>query len=153
MSNSSPKKGYAVLSLRYVIKSFRSFSFLRPPKAIFVPGMYFLGFSRYVKRVSSCLHPRQLEPKNMGGNTIQSPFVCWSQCIEILLPVQSFVRTIRANLSLAGFSEGKAGGWARTILVEQGNLELETYFGPTLFPPEGSVVWHCAHLVYIVSTV
>lgn len=31
----------------YVIRSFRSFAFLRPPKAIFVPGMYFLGFSKY----------------------------------------------------------------------------------------------------------
>lgn len=30
----------------YVIRSFLSFSFLRPPKAILVPGMYFLGFSR-----------------------------------------------------------------------------------------------------------
>lgn len=31
----------------YVIRSFLSFSFFRPPKAILVPGMYFLGFSRY----------------------------------------------------------------------------------------------------------
>ena len=38
---------YLVSSLRKVIKSLRSLAFLRPPKAIFVPGMYFLGFSRY----------------------------------------------------------------------------------------------------------
>ena len=31
----------------YVIRSFLSFPFLRPPKAILVPGMYFLGFSKY----------------------------------------------------------------------------------------------------------
>ena len=31
----------------YVIKSFLSFSFFNPPKAILVPGMYFFGFSRY----------------------------------------------------------------------------------------------------------
>lgn len=31
----------------YVIRSFLSFSFFRPPNAILVPGMYFLGFSRY----------------------------------------------------------------------------------------------------------
>jgi hypothetical protein len=31
----------------HVIRSFRSFPFFRPPKAILVPGMYFLGFSRY----------------------------------------------------------------------------------------------------------
>jgi hypothetical protein len=32
---------------------FLSLAFLRPPKAILVPGMYFLGFSRYSKRVFS----------------------------------------------------------------------------------------------------
>ena len=35
------------------MRSFRSFSFLRPPKAILVPGMYFLGFSRYSNSVLS----------------------------------------------------------------------------------------------------
>jgi len=35
-----------VSSRRKVIRSFRSLAFLRPPNAIFVPGMYFLGFSR-----------------------------------------------------------------------------------------------------------
>lgn len=30
----------------YVMRSLRSFSFFRPPKAILVPGIYFLGFSR-----------------------------------------------------------------------------------------------------------
>lgn len=29
------------------MRSLRSLGFLRPPKAILVPGMYFLGFSRY----------------------------------------------------------------------------------------------------------
>jgi hypothetical protein len=37
---------YLVSSLRKVMRSFRSLAFLRPPKAILVPGMYFLGFSR-----------------------------------------------------------------------------------------------------------
>lgn len=31
----------------YVIRSFLSLSFFKPPKAILVPGMYFFGFSRY----------------------------------------------------------------------------------------------------------
>lgn len=31
----------------YVMRSLRSLAFFRPPKAILVPGMYFLGFSRY----------------------------------------------------------------------------------------------------------
>lgn len=30
-----------------MIKSFLSLPFFKPPKAILVPGMYFLGFSRY----------------------------------------------------------------------------------------------------------
>ena len=30
----------------HAIRSFLSLSFFRPPKAILVPGMYFLGFSR-----------------------------------------------------------------------------------------------------------
>lgn len=30
----------------YVMRSFLSLGFLRPPKAILVPGMNFLGFSR-----------------------------------------------------------------------------------------------------------
>ena len=38
---------YLVSSRRKVIRSLRSLGFLRPPKAILVPGMYFLGFSRY----------------------------------------------------------------------------------------------------------
>lgn len=35
------------------------------------------------------------------------------------------------------------------LRVENGSWG--TYFGPTLFPPEASVVWHCAHLVYRIS--
>ena len=37
---------YFVSSRRKVIRSFLSFAFLRPPKAILVPGRYFFGFSR-----------------------------------------------------------------------------------------------------------
>ena len=42
-----PRVFYLVSSRRKVIRSFLSLAFFRPPKAIFVPGMYFLGFSRY----------------------------------------------------------------------------------------------------------
>lgn len=38
---------YFVSVRRKVIRSFLSLPFLRPPKAILVPGMYFFGFSRY----------------------------------------------------------------------------------------------------------
>jgi hypothetical protein len=44
---------YLVSSRSQVIRSFLSLAFFRPPKAILVPGMYFLGFSRYSNRVSS----------------------------------------------------------------------------------------------------
>lgn len=40
----------------YVTRSFRSFSFFNPAKAILVPGMYFFGFSRY----SNYCHPTKL---------------------------------------------------------------------------------------------
>ena len=42
-----------VTFLRNAMMFFLSASFLKPAKAMFVPGMNFLGFSRYVKRVSS----------------------------------------------------------------------------------------------------
>lgn len=53
-----------VSSLRYVIRLLRSTSFLSPAKAILVPGMYFLGFSRYSKRVSSL----QVTPSEKRSN-------------------------------------------------------------------------------------
>jgi len=37
----------------YVMRSLRSLPFLRPPKAILVPGMNFLGFSRYLNCFSN----------------------------------------------------------------------------------------------------
>lgn len=44
---------FEVASLRYAIKSTLSDFFLIPAKIIFVPGMYFFGFSKYSIRVSS----------------------------------------------------------------------------------------------------
>lgn len=38
--------GGVELRVTYVMRSLRSLVFLRPPKAILVPGMNFLGFSR-----------------------------------------------------------------------------------------------------------
>lgn len=52
--------------MTYVIRSLRSLPFLRPPKAILVPGMNFLGFSRYL----NCNCERWLacadRPRRMG---------------------------------------------------------------------------------------
>lgn len=44
---------FAVALLRYAIKSALSDFFLIPAKIIFVPGIYFFGFSKYSIRVSS----------------------------------------------------------------------------------------------------
>lgn len=44
---------FEVASLRYAIKSALSDFFLIPAKIIFVPGIYFFGFSKYSIRVSS----------------------------------------------------------------------------------------------------
>ncbi len=65
------------LSLRYVIRLLRSTSFLSPAKAIFVPGIYFLGFSRYSKRVSSLqVNPLQRdEAMRKGGRKRVSTIV------------------------------------------------------------------------------
>lgn len=44
---------YFVADFRYAMRSPRSLGFFSPANTIFVPGMYFFGFSRYSKRVSS----------------------------------------------------------------------------------------------------
>lgn len=49
---------YLVSLRRKVMRSLRSLAFLRPPKAILVPGMYFFGFSRY----SNCRSRQQQDP-------------------------------------------------------------------------------------------
>lgn len=41
------------ISAMYAMRSARSFSFLMPAKTIFVPGMYFLGFSKYSNKCFS----------------------------------------------------------------------------------------------------
>lgn len=55
---------YLVAETRYAMRSARSAGFLSPAKTIFVPGIYFFGFSRYSKRVSSFHEiPRKKKPK------------------------------------------------------------------------------------------
>ena len=50
---------YLVSFWRKVMRSLRSLFFLRPPKAILVPGMYFLGFSRYSNCVELAYYAQQ----------------------------------------------------------------------------------------------
>lgn len=55
---------FAVATLRYAIKSALSPFFLIPAKIIFVPGIYFFGFSKYSIRVSSPqVIPKMLKKK------------------------------------------------------------------------------------------
>lgn len=51
--NKAADNFYFVALLRYAIKSALSDFFLIPAKIIFVPGIYFFGFSKYSIRVSS----------------------------------------------------------------------------------------------------
>lgn len=44
--------GFADSTSMYLMRSARSFSFFSPANTIFVPGMYFLGLSRYSNSVS-----------------------------------------------------------------------------------------------------
>lgn len=67
VSGKSSRKTHSVIyqeSETYVIKSFLSLSFFKPPKAILVPGMYFLGFSRYSNYMPSPV-----------SKTIPTPFI------------------------------------------------------------------------------
>ena len=84
----SCREVYLVSSRRKVIKSFRSLAcshrqyahmvkrrcllhtFFSPPKAIFVPGMYFLGFSRY-SNCSLVSLPHSLHPTDATVMTYQ----------------------------------------------------------------------------------
>ena len=77
---------YAVASFKCVIRSFLSFAFLSPPNAIFVPGMYFFGFSRYwnYNIVSHCHRPCMLHEEPLSSSytpvcplSTQHPPSCW----------------------------------------------------------------------------
>lgn len=86
----------------YVMRSLRSLGFFRPPNAIFVPGMYFFGFSRY----SNCwlsandflaiyIVPIAFVPRCLHSKLC--PLPCWHLCRRTLPPVRSFDRTDRAG--------------------------------------------------------
>lgn len=84
----------------YVMRSLRSFSFFSPPKAIFVPGMYFLGFSRYSNcRLISTQVCNQLISENLPEylGSIQWPSACWHRYRRNPRLNQCDVRTGRAS--------------------------------------------------------
>lgn len=96
-----------------MIRSFLSFSFFRPPNAILVPGMYFLGFSRYSNyrletQVSRAFSVIRCQPLNAlasreksGDGTYQS----------VLLPLNTLLLVgvgVRVALNGAGVTAEQA---------------------------------------------
>jgi hypothetical protein len=128
-----------VLSFKYVIKSFRSFSFLRPPNAIFVPGMYFLGFSRYVNRVSSFLSIISLFLKGEVEYHVM-PFCLLASVYWKPSTCPVFRPNNPCKLSSVHIQKCQLYDERSQLLLREGYLGGATYFGPTLFPPAGSVV-------------
>ena len=96
------RDAYLVSSARKVIKSLRSLGFLRPPKAILVPGMYFLGFSRY----SNChvLADESARCVFVWRNvrecrcSTRCPSACWRRCMSSPQRIQSCDRRDRGDL-------------------------------------------------------
>ena len=79
-----------------MIRSFLSLAFLRPPKAILVPGMYFLGFSRY----SNC---------DLSVFVPSRPICISYQCILLPLNALGLVGVcVRETLDLASLSPEEA---------------------------------------------
>ncbi|KAH8627833.1 cytochrome c [Alternaria alternata] len=95
------RDAYLVSSARKVIKSLRSLGFLRPPKAILVPGMYFLGFSRY----SNChvLADESARCVFVWRNvrecrcSTRCPSACWRRCMRSPRPDRSYGRRDRVG--------------------------------------------------------
>jgi hypothetical protein len=79
------------------MRSFRSFSFFIPAKAILVPGMYFFGFSRYSnyrESVASQSEERVVLVQECPLST-QCLSVCWHRCMRIQQRIQYDVQKLR----------------------------------------------------------
>lgn len=101
-----------------VTRSFLSLFFFRPPKAILVPGMYFLGFSRY----SNCFGQGRLICQRIGVVTRVSSVHVMPFCL------------------LASVYEKPA---TEPVLRPKRPCRL----GPILLPSDSMTLWHWAHLV------
>ena len=90
----------------YVIKSFRSFAFFNPPKAILVPGMYFLGFSRY----SNCIDCKQ--PASDASNSVDS---CAPRyLLSIQLPCSCLHRYTKSLRLVQFYDQRDRADWGRS---------------------------------------
>lgn len=84
------------------MRSPRSLGFLRPANTIFVPGMYFLGFSRYSKRVSfphvipAKKGITRAEQRNCPETYLS---LCWRRCKRSRQPGQFSCQKVRADLA------------------------------------------------------
>jgi len=102
--------------------------------------MYFLGFSKYTKRVSSLLeNQRHSEVEGVPCDSLL--FVGVSVLETLYLTSLSSEQAVQAIISYYSNSHASPSnqndGTSAISLGGEGS-----YFGPTLFPPEGSVVWH-----------
>ena len=88
---------YLVSFWRKVMRSLRSLGFLRPPNAILVPGMYFLGFSRYsnwARLAHGWIHQALRNVRECRCST-QHPSACWRRCRRSPRPGQTCGRRDR----------------------------------------------------------
>lgn len=90
----------------YVIKSFLSFAFFNPPKAILVPGMYFLGFSRY----ANCNNRKQ--PASDASNSLDGCAPRYP--LSIQLPCSCLRRYMRSLRLVQFFDQRDREGWGRS---------------------------------------
>lgn len=96
-------------SRTYVIRSFLSFAFFSPPNAILVPGIYFLGFSRYSNCVADQQGPFTLH--NLGLLLGR----CLQECSRSILSPCSCSRLYTRNPRLGqSYGQRGRGGWGRS---------------------------------------
>lgn len=106
----------------YVIRSFLSFSFFRPPNAILVPGMYFFGFSRY-SNYATTLSVSTVKDGNM---VLKLTRVSSDQTIPFWMLASVY--------------------W-KPVTVPDLRPNRPKRFGPILWGPFSSRVWHWAQRV------
>lgn len=105
-----------------MIRSLRSFGFLRPPNAILVPVMYFFGFSRYSNYfMSICGY--------FGGS----------------VPSRELLTSVSLFHSIALFL--LASEYAKPSTLPVCLPKRPWRFGPILLPSPSLRLWHCWHRV------
>lgn len=94
------------MGVTHAIRSFLSLAFFKPPNAIFVPGMYFFGFSKYSNYIPS----RQQPGPGAVGPNVSLP--------KSRLPIQFAFPCSRRNMKNPRLNQSSdqrdRGDWARS---------------------------------------